>query len=78
MRDEMPLTRALSLCCLLVEFELESPAIQPAPPGWQHELKLVQRTLKAELARNRSPCGEFFTSPDDRRRRKVSNGDLAE
>jgi hypothetical protein len=45
--------QALTLALLLIEFELEAPQIQPAPPAWVRELTEARTALvrlKAQLA----------------------------
>lgn len=42
--------QALTLACLLFEFELEAPQVHPPPPEWERELTAA----KACLARLKS------------------------
>lgn len=47
MRYRPELHRAVSLAKLVIEFELESPQVQPIPTSWRNDL----RAAKGELAR---------------------------
>lgn len=50
----MTSTQALSLASLLIEFELESPAVSPMPEEWQSELRQARQALgqlKASLTK---------------------------
>jgi hypothetical protein len=57
--------QALTLAALLIDFELESPAIQPTPPAWADELQQAKKTI-TELI-NRPDPGRFFMSAAARR-----------
>lgn len=62
----MPLTQALALASLLIDFELESPAVQPPPVAWAEELKAARQTINQAIAR--PDPGEFFISAPTRHR----------
>lgn len=62
----MTLVQALSLASLLIEFELESPAVQPPPLAWEQELRAAKATINEAIARPKA--GEFFISPPIRHR----------
>lgn len=64
--------QALSLAILLLEFEIEQPAITPPPPDWEAELKAARAALQ-EMLGPVSP-GRFFVSPEERRRALSSRG----
>lgn len=72
----MSLTQALTLAGLLIDFELESPAVQPPPVAWASELKAARQAINEAL--NRPEAGEFFLSaPGPRRPGRRSNQVLA-
>lgn len=68
----MTLTQALALASLLIDFELESPAVQPPPEAWESELRAAKATISQAITR--PDPGEFFTSaPTHHRAGRRSN-----
>lgn len=57
----MTLQQALSIATLLIEFELESPQVQPPPVSWQQDLQAAKKAIQAAI--ERQPTGEFFIAP---------------
>lgn len=68
----MELKQALNLAVELISFEIENPAINPPPLAWVDELRRARKALRTELARIRAPCGQFFISNGNSRKRKNS------
>lgn len=62
----MTLSQALSLCVLLLDFEIETPQVQPPPEAWESELRAAKLTINQAI--NRPDPGEFFLSAPARRR----------
>lgn len=68
----MTLTQALALARLLIEFELETPAVTPPPPEWRYELNEAKKALDQAIAR--PPAGDFFLSALVRRKKEKIGG----
>lgn len=60
----MTLNQALSLASLLIEFEIETPAVQPPPEAWISELRAARETINEAIGR--PDPGEFFISAQSR------------
>lgn len=57
--------RALIKAILLMEWELESPIVQPPPDGWKHELREDKEELRKMLPQQ--TIGDFFLSAAGRK-----------
>lgn len=52
----------------LGELELDCPACSDPPPGFHHKLKEDVKIARQFLSELRPPAGDFFISPDGRKR----------
>lgn len=59
-RNRMTLVQALSLASLLIEWEIESPAVQPLPEAWAEELRAARQVITQAI--NRPDPGRYFFS----------------
>lgn len=60
--DDMTPAQALILASLLIDFELEQPAVKPAPPEWEEELQAARAVLNGMIARA-APPPAWVTKP---------------
>lgn len=56
----MTLDQALTLCTLLIEYELENPIVQPPPEAWESELRAAKQTITQAI--DRPDPGRYFFS----------------
>lgn len=61
--EPMKLTQAMALLADLAEWEVENPAVSPAPPGWKSELTSAVKVVRLYLSESRPPASRFFLAP---------------
>lgn len=57
----MTLDQALTICTLLIDWEIESHTVQPPPEAWVSELRAAKQTITQAI--DRPDPGRYFFSP---------------